>query len=400
MTETVHASKLAEFLLELGVFKQEDIQEAVQIAAQINLPLGRALILSNKMQEKELRAILQLQVLAKEETLDMETARKVFNLVKNDELSLSAALEKMGISTGKGPDQLQRSKLANLLIDAGLASQEQVDEALKVGYETGAPVGKMLAVSGVVSHAVLARALEIQVLLREGKMSYGQALEILRSESLRILPVEMTAEQRGLSKQDPSNKRVRLGELLMLSGVLTEGDMLNVLEMGLTTPKPLGDILKDSGLISEAVLEMALKLQDMISKGVLDIRAGAAALQELAITGKEVDPTECVFDNDKEIRLGDLLKQTGLVDNADIQEAIAWSSTYPAMIGKMLVVAGSIDEGTLLAALRCQFLMRNGALNDEEASQALLYAQRHRMSLDDALEELGIDIPAQLRRDG
>ena len=399
MTETVHASKLAEFLLELEVFKQEDIQEAVQIAAQINLPLGRALILSNKMQEKELRTVLQLQALVREESMNMATAKKVFNAVKTEELSLSAALEKMGVATRKSDEQLQKSKLANLLIDSGLASQEQVEEAMKVGYETGAPVGKMLALSGVVSHAVLARALEIQVLLREGKMSYGQALEILRSESLRILPVEMTAEQRGLSKQDPGNKRVRLGELLMLSGVLTEGDMLNVLEMGLTTPKPLGDILKDSGLISEAVLEMALKLQDMISQGKLDIRAGAAALQELAITGKEVDPNEVAVENDKEIRLGDLLKQTGLVDNADIQEAIAWSSTYPAMIGKMLVVAGSIDEGTLLAALRCQFLMRNGALNEEEASQALLYAQRHRISLDDALEELGISIPEPLRRD-
>ena len=121
----------------------------------------------------------------------------------------------MGVSTGNGDEQLQRSKLANLLIDAGLVTQEQVEEAMKVGYETGAPVGRMLAVSGFVNHAVLVRAIEIQVLLREGKMSYGQALEILRSESLRILPVDMTAEQRGLSKQDPTNKRVRLGELLI-----------------------------------------------------------------------------------------------------------------------------------------------------------------------------------------
>ncbi len=395
----MHASKLADFLLELGVFKQEEIQEAVQIAIQINLPLGRALVLSNKMPEKDLRIALQLQALLREEAIDIETARIAFQSVKNEKSSLSDALQKLGVSNRTGAEDLQKSKLATLLIDAGLVSQEQVDEAMKVGYETGAPVGRMLTLTGVVEHSVLARALEVQVLLREGKMSHGEAVELLRSESLRILPVEMTAQQRGLSKQDP-NKRVRLGELLMLSGVLTEGDMLNVLEVGLTTPKPLGDILIEMGLISQAVLDMALKLQNMISSGAIDIRAAAAALQELAITGKAVDPKDCSkLSEESDIRLGDLLQQTGLVDTADIQEAIALSSTYPAMIGKMLVVAGSIDEGTLLAALRCQFLLRNKALTEEEASQALLYAQRHRISLDDSLEELGIAIPAQLRRD-
>ncbi len=397
MTETIHASRLAEFLVELGVFKQPEVEEAIQIAIQINLPLARALVLSNKMPEKDLRIILQLQSLLKEEALDLESARKVYESVKNEGISLSSALKKAGVSSRTGDEQLQRSTLATLLMDSGIVSQEQVDEAIKVGYETGTPVGRMLAVSGVVSHSILARALEIQTMLREGKMSHGQAVELLKAESLRVLPIDETAEQRGFSKQE-SNKRVRLGELLMLSGVLTEGDMLNVVEMGLTTPKPLGDILIETGLISQALLDMALKLQDNISAGILDIRAAASALQELAITGKSVDPAKCSLPEESEVRLGDLLQETGLVDTEDIQEAIALSATYPAMIGKMLVVAGSIDEGTLLAALRCQFLMRNKALSPEQASQALLYAQRHRISLDDSLEELGILIPQALRR--
>lgn len=399
MTETVHASKLGEFLVDLGVLSQSEINEAVQIAAQINLPLGRTLILSNKLPEDELRIVLQIQTLLKEEGMEMPAARRLFTMVRNDKMTLSAALEKMGISIRKGNENLQRSKLANLLLDAEIVKQDQVDEALKLGYETGTPVGRMLVVSGVVNHSIIARALEIQVLVREGKMSYGQAVELLKAESLRILPVEQTAEQRGLSKQDP-NKRVRLGELLMLSGILTEADMLNVLEMGLTNPKPLGDILIDTGMISQSVLDMSLKLQELISRGDLDIRAAAAALQEMVITGKVVDPLACSMPEEEELRIGDLLRNTGLVDNEDIQEAITLSSTYPAMIGKMLVVAGSIDEGTLLAALRCQFLMRNKALNADDAKHAILYAQRHRISLDDALEELGIRIPAAASRDG
>lgn len=399
MTETASARKLGELLVDLGVFTEEEIRETVQIAVQIGLPLGRALILSNKLREEQLRIVLQIQSLLKDHVLDMATARNVLKAVRFEGSTLSDALHKFGVSHKQNSDEkMQRSKLANLLLDAGLVSEEEIEEAVKIGYETGTPVGRMLVVSGRINHSVLARALEIQVMLREGKMSHSEAIQLLKAESLRVLPVEQSAEQRGLSQQE--NKRVRLGELLMLSGVLTEGDMLNVLEVGLTSPKPLGDILMEMGLVSRAVLDMALSLQDMISKGLLDIRSAASALQEMVSTGKAVDPKDHqVHEADEPVRLGDLLKMTGLVDNEDIQQAIELSSKYPAMIGKMLVVAGAIDEGTLLAALRSQFLMRNKAIVVEDSVQALLYAQRHRISLDDALEELGIRLPAPLRRD-
>ena len=399
MTEIAHARKLGELLIDLGVFTDEQIQETIQIAMQIGLPLGRALILSNKLREEQLRIILQIQSLLRDNILDIPTAKKVLHAVRFDGLPLSEALQKCGISHKNGDDTVKKSKLASLLLDAGLVSEAEVSEAIKVGYETGTPVGRILVVSGCINHNVLARALEIQVMLREGKMSQSEAVELLKAESLRVLPVDQSAEQRGLSQQEP-NKRVRLGELLMLSGVLNEGDMLNVLELGLTSPKPLGDILMEMGLVSHGVLEMSLSLQEMISKGVIDIRSAAAALQEMASTGNAVDPTSRDFSGEEEpVRLGDLLQMTGLVDDQDIQQAIELSSKYPAMIGKMLVVAGAIDEGTLLAALRSQFLLRNKAIGVDDSVQSLLYAQRHRISLDDALEELGVRLPVPLRRD-
>lgn len=398
MAEITHSRKLSELLIELNVLTPDEISEAIVIARQINLPLGRALVLSNKISEQELRTIKQIQSLLKENAIDLTKAAQVHALVKKEGQSLAQALQKAGVSARKSDEPLTRSKFGNLLIDSGIVSAEQMDEALRIGYETGTPVGRMLVVSGVVNHSVIARALEIQVLLREGKMSYSQAVELLKSESLRVLPVEQSAEQRGFSKNG-SNKRVRLGELLMLAGVLTEGDMLNVLEIGLTATKSLGDTLIERGLIAKPVLDLALKMQDMISDGSIEIRAAAAALQELASTGKAPDPAKLAAADEGEVRLGDLLQQTGLVDDEDIRDAIDLSSTFPAVIGKMLVVAGSIDEGTLLAALRCQFLIRNKAINEHEATQALVYAQRHRISLDDSLEELGIRIPAAFRRD-
>ena len=397
MTEIAYSNKLGEILVALGVFSPDEISEAVQLAVQISLPLGRALILSNKLREDQLQVILQIQALLRQQVLDIPAAQKAYATVQKDHASLSAVLQQMGISSRKTDESLKSSRLATLLLDAGIVNQEQVDEALQVGYKIGIPVGRMLVISGVVNHSIIARALEVQVMLREGKMSHSQAVELLKSESLRVLPVEQTAEQRGLSRQD-QNKKVRLGELLMLSGILTESDMLNVLEIGLTRPKPLGDILIEMGIITKTVLETALKLQNMISQGEIDIRSAANTLQQLPTAGKTFERLDSA-PRTSEMRIGELLKLTGLVDNEDIQEALVWCTEYPAMLGKMLVVAGAIDEGTLLAALRCQFLMRNGAISETDAVKSIIYAQRHRISLDDAIEELGFQIPGVLKRE-
>jgi hypothetical protein len=87
-----------------------------------------------------------------------------------------------------------------------------------------------------------------------------------------------------------------------------------------------------------------------------------------------------------------LLKLAGLIKDEDIKQAIELSTKYPSVIGKMLVVAGAIDEATLLAALRCQFLLRHGMIPVETAVQGLQLAQKKHMSIDDALDELGVKL--------
>jgi hypothetical protein len=88
--------------------------------------------------------------------------------------------------------------------------------------------------------------------------------------------------------------------------------------------------------------------------------------------------------------LGELLKMTGVVDDEDINEAISLSNKYPSLIGKMLVLSGAIDEATLIASLRCQFLLKHGYLTVDDAINALQYTTKNKVSFDDALDELGI----------
>jgi hypothetical protein len=90
------------------------------------------------------------------------------------------------------------------------------------------------------------------------------------------------------------------------------------------------------------------------------------------------------------LRIGELLKMCGFVLEEEIQSSIALARDYPSVLGRMLVVNGYIDESTLLAALRCQFMVRNKLISVEQAVAALKYSRQSKLSFDDALDELGI----------
>lgn len=388
MPSVSQSCKLGELLIELGMLNEDDLKEVMQLAMQINLPLGRALILSNRLREDELKAVLQLQHLLRTGTIDMATAHQAFTMVQQDKVSIAAAIEALGKS--HPPNEEHRSKIASFLIDTELVAENEVAEAQRLSFESGTPVGRMLVLGGAINHNTLARVIEYQVLVREGKMAYGAAVNALKTEGHRERPLEDNAKQHGLANE--KRRRVRLGELLMLAGLLTENDLLNVVEVGLSKSAPLGEVVVNMGIVSKAILEKALELQAQIESNQTDVRAAAETLQKMGEPEKHVAKETPSSKEDKTTegpaRLGDLLQQSGLVNEIDIEQAIDMSARYPTMLGKMLVVTGAIDEGTLLAALRCQYLVRNGIVPVSGAVKALQYAQRHRISLDDALEDL------------
>lgn len=393
MAEKTRELKLGDLLLKLDLLQEGELSEAVEIAFQISLPLGRALVLSGKLSEADLAVSLKLQSLLRDAVIDLDGAKEALKLIKREKVSVADALEKLNL-TKRGEARQTGSKLASLLVDSGLVSPDKMEEALSLSYDSGTAAGRMLVLSGAVSYQALARALELQRMMREGKLSYENAVQQMTAEGRRQLPVERAAEQYGINPNSKF-KTVRLGELLMLAGILTENDMLNALETGFSTARNMGDILIELGLISEPLLKQALVLQAEIAAGSKDINIAAAELQSM-LNPESSTPSKSKKD---EVRLGELLQRTGLIDAEDISKALNLGSKFPALLGKMLVVAGSIDEGTLLAAIRCQFLLRNELISGEDANRVLLYSQRHRISLDDALSELGIEIPQAAKRE-
>ncbi|CAN5222804.1 hypothetical protein BH11CYA1_BH11CYA1_37030 [soil metagenome] len=384
--------RFGELLVRLNLVSERDLADALQVAPQFGLPLGRTLVLSGRISESELQLAVELQPLIGQNICSLEGAREAAKLVRSKGVLPADALKHIGVQ-----GSTDKATLGCLLVDAKFITAEQVDTAQKISYETGMRLGRVLILNNLISHSLLTQALDLQAMVRQGRMSLQQAVEMLVvSAPKHALPdnIALRLEAHGL-RPSPAKKQVRFGEFLVMSGLASENEILNAMETSLSKQLSLGEAIVALGLISQSLFKRAEGLHEKVSQGEVTLKHATDEIHRL-IHGDTSSKAAADADNIPSPVLGELLKMTGFVNDSDISEAIELSSRYPALIGKMLVVSGAIDEATLIASLRCQYLLKHGYLAVEQAVQALQYTRKNKVSFDDAMEELGIAKPKAL----
>lgn len=392
--------RIGDLLIRVGILKPEDLKEAMQIAGESGLPIGRVLIMSGYLAEQELKSALQAQSLIKDGAVAEDLALKALALSAREGVAMESALKKLG---WERKETTVTNKLGELLLAAHVVTKEQLDEALKTSFETGLPMGRIMVLTGALSDGTLTAVLNAQVMIRDGKITREQAIEGVRSAQQRRVSFEQCLVDHGYYRL-PARQHIKLGELLVLAGLLSESDLMNVLELGLVNNKPLGEILVQSGFVTRGILDAALRFQEMVANGTLSPLHAAEALghvhtKGISIAAAVAEIGQLKPEPHETIRLGELLKLAGFITHSDIEKAVELSSKNSSLIGKMLLVTGMIDESMLHAALRSQFLIREGFLKVEQAIVALNLCQRSQVSFDDALEELGWVVPTRLREE-
>jgi hypothetical protein len=392
--------KLGELLTTVGILRAEELSEAIQVAGETGLPIGRVLIMSGYLTDHELQAAVQAQSLLKDKVIDVDLALRALTVVSQQAISLDMALKGLGMVA---PRRHTTAKLGELLQGAELVTNEQLAEALRTSHETGLPLGRVLVLTQAMSDELLSAALTAQVLVRDGKISKEHAIQGLKSAKRRRVSIEVSLMDHGFYRP-PVRQTVKLGELLVLTGLVNEGDLMNALELGLMRELPVGQVLVESGYINKDILEAALRFQEMVANGTLNALQASEALRQVASKGCNIAQAVAELglfkaEPSETIRLGEILKAAGVITDEDIRRAVELSSRNSALIGKMLLVTGMIDEATLHASLRCQFLLREGFLNMEQAIIALSHCQRSRISFDDALQELGLTHSTRMQAD-
>lgn len=389
--------KLGDLLTQVGILKSDELANAIQVAGETGLPIGRVLIMSGYLTDLDLQAAVQVQSLLKDSQMDILTAGKVLALVSKEGVTFEQSLRRVG---WVGNQKVQTAKLGELLLAAELVTEAQMNEGLKTSQETGLPLGRILVLTQALTEELLSAALTAQVMVRDGKVTKEQAIEGLRSARRRRVSIEVSLIDHGFYRP-PTRQTVKLGELFVLSGLINESDLMNALELGLTREMPVGRVLVESGYITKQILDAALKLQEMVSNGTLNALLASEALRRIAVHQVPISQAVAELGSremtvDQSMRLEEVLKGADIVTDADIRSAIDTSSRNSALLGKMLLVTGMVDEPTLHAALRAQFLLREGFLHFEQAMIAISYAKKNGVTFDEAIVELGWSVPPRI----
>lgn len=388
--------RLGDLLTACGFLKPADLRQAMLLAKQQGLPVGRILILSGYISEGQLKAAIVAQSLLRDSLIELDMAMKALHMVALMNTTMEDALSQLGWQQASQPIT---NKLGDLLLAADILPVSHLDNALRQSQSAGLPLGRVLAATNLLSEQMLSNALDAQVLIRDKQMTREQAIAALKEAketgTMDKPPAPLSGDTGG---SDLANN-IRLGELLIGAALVDEPSILSAVEIGLLEEEFMGRILIKHGLAQEEVVAAALELQHMVRTRMASVEdaiqslrlvyanklSAQQALFQIAQSRKDSDAAST---EKPDLPLYQFLQLANLISAKEVENAIRIGSRDSELMGKMLVLVG-MDENLISAAKQAHDLVLQCRLTAEQAIIALKHCQLQRTSLIQAFQELG-----------
>ena len=82
-----NALKFGDLLVRLKLIGESDLADALKVAPQFGLPIGRTLVLTGFLTDEELQLVVELQPLIASQTLSIDKARGAVSALKTKKLT-------------------------------------------------------------------------------------------------------------------------------------------------------------------------------------------------------------------------------------------------------------------------------------------------------------------------
>lgn len=198
-----------------------------------------------------------------------------------------------------------------------------------------------------------------------------------------------------LNTQDDTQMLV---QLLLGSGLVTRADFDDFKMIAKDLKIPISQAIMNSGLINENSLKIANEALVLVKAGTISpdlaIRALRVSMQKglpLPASIKQVKEmhqrTQVVVSASNE--LTKLLVEANLITQAQLGPMLVKSHESSLMLGQQLVLEDLVSTEGLLAALHAVLMMNEASLAKDDAVNGLRHANKHGVSFEQALFELG-----------
>ncbi|HND08392.1 MAG TPA: hypothetical protein PL012_22095, partial [Candidatus Obscuribacter sp.] len=268
---------LGDLAVQLEVVSSEQVVQSLAISSDTGLPLGRVLVLSGLISENDLSNLILCQSLLREDLVQLEQVRNAFLRVRGSGRRLEDALLELGWERSL---EKQLSPLGELLVSSAVITESQLDTYLRQQERVRLPLGRMLVSAGVMTDAFLSTALNVQMMIRQKRLSREEAVDVLVEARKRQLAQSNVPRAKNFYEQPVLNVP-KLGELLVLSGLLSERKLLEALELSIIGRKSIGEILLEKRYLTKTQLDNILLLQSSLAEGIIKLPQLKSVLRRL-----------------------------------------------------------------------------------------------------------------------
>jgi hypothetical protein len=278
-------------------------------------------------------------------------------------------------------------RLGTLLTQAGIVTETDVTKSKAVSDRCRIPLGKALVIQEKMSDSLVLAAVHAQWMLRDGFISKDDALEALRTcrrnrwnlpDALILMEIDAHA-----------SKGFRLGELLTKTNILGDEELRGLLSAAQASGLPLGRVLTTLDLISEQLLNEFLSTQERIRRGEISLEKG---LEHLQTTAEKIAAKE-----NQGMLLGELLTKSGLISEAELEDALSEARQRKRLLGVVLAEKGPVKPEHLSLSLRMQRDVRHGTIKPEAAVELLKSIALSPSKTEELLEAAGL-VPTVLEK--
>jgi hypothetical protein len=401
MPEVNSASKLVDLLAQAGLLKAEERSEAINMSRQTGLDVTKLLTMHGYVSERVIKLGQEAISMLQQQQIDNFIAVKAIAKAAEKNLDLPAALEliyQQGIAPVKTVAAPSPMSLSELLSEGGFVETIDMERHQATGRETGLPLGKVILMRTGIDNDTMMRVLTAQVYSYQTSIKRDDIIGALRLTRQKQISYEEALERLNISIPPPFNvANIRLGELLTRAGIVQASNIIGALESSITQSKLLGEELIALGQLDKPTLDLALTVQNMVSRSKLRADHAAPVLKRLREQNCSWPDvlTEVVVASlvpGDVLHLEHLLRYSGPVQEEVLTRTRdAFDRKGTMSVGeycRMLASTGGINDKLLRTAVRLVYLLKLNFLTPQQAILAMQHAQKRNIYADEAIHEL------------
>ena len=382
---------------------QSVVDQALIDAERLGISVDLALVMSGHLGQGDLDQVLEAHHLVEVRSMSLSTAIKAIRLATNDGISLKEALNRLkDIHKATTSVSSLANDLTEMMLQSGFITSEQLGDAIIKSSQTDLLIGQVILLQRFVTTRALTSCLNACLLKRDMVLETGDLIEGLKRARETDCSLEQALFELDNYRQ-PVNYTLRLGDLLVMSGLINESDLLECTELEITKKKSFAQVAKEQGLVTPENMEIVVQVQSMVTSETLKPYMAAGLLRRvinfdtpLYEALAEVKAVEAVG-VDGLLRLGDLLVESGIAEQVAIEKVLASHPGGNVKVGKLLLDSKILRQSDLIKALRLQSLWRYGYVSRLAAVKILKECYFHREDLERSFVRMGVYLPTSMQ---